>query len=60
MEPDLPQHDLIAAFVNAHLYSSATFVPTGKNSPRVSKASLIFLLKKCLKSKNVFMSWYLV
>jgi hypothetical protein len=37
MEHDLPQHDLIAARVNARQYSTATFVLTRKNSPRVSK-----------------------
>jgi hypothetical protein len=53
----LPQHDLIATYVNARQYSSSTFVPTGKTLPRVSKASLILLLKKLLEVEEC-MLWY--
>jgi hypothetical protein len=45
MEPDVPQRDFIGTCVNARQYSFAT-LPTGKNSPRVSKASLIFFTSK--------------
>ena len=50
MEPDLPQHDLIATCVDARQYSFVTFPSHGeKLSARFKSVCTFFYLKNCLK-----------
>ena len=60
MEPDLPQHDLIATYLNAREYYFATFLShKEKFAARFKSVFNFFYLRNFLRS-NICVSWYLV
>jgi hypothetical protein len=58
MEPDLPQHDLIAAFVNARQYSFANFLTHREKFAARFKSFANFFIPKILLEVEECMSCF--